>query len=71
MAVHLGWRCSKAWSAVLDTRGIPQIVLLKRSSTLKLMLIAEVTSPRMCFSSRSCKGDKEMWPGVEMEAAVP
>lgn len=67
----LGWRCSKAWSVVLDTGGIPQAVSLKCLSTLKLMVIAEVTSPKTCFSSRSWKGDKETWPGVEMEAAVP
>ena len=56
---------------MLDTGGIPQTVLLKHSSTLKLLVIAEVTSPKMHFSSRSWKGDKEMWPGVAMKVAVP
>lgn len=49
----------------------PQRVLLKCSSTLKLMVIAGVTSPKMCFSLRCWKGDKQMWPGMGMEVAVP
>lgn len=60
MPIHLGWRRSKAWSAVLDTGGICQTVLFKHSSPLKLMVIAEVTSPKMRFSTRSWKGDLEI-----------
>lgn len=44
--------------------GTPQAVLLERSSALKLTAMAEATSPEMCFSRGSWRGDKEVWPAA-------